>query len=149
MQESPARDVHVVKTVALKTPIELVKQAPLTPKAEQTVIDGRDQIRRVLEGEDPRMLMVVGPCSIHDEKAALEYAERLLKLSKEVSDRLLVVMRVYFEKPRTTVGWKGLLYDPHLNDTFDIAAGLDRARDLLHLTSSLLSLFWAKYEGPK
>ncbi len=131
MQQSPARDVHVVKTVPLVTPIQLVKDVPLTGKAEQTVIEGREQVRRVLQGEDPRMMMVVGPCSIHDEKAALEYAERLLELREELEDRLLIVMRVYFEKPRTTVGWKGLIYDPHLNDTFDIAEGLRRARAML------------------
>lgn len=76
-------------------------------------------------------MMVVGPCSIHDEKAALDYAQRLSKIAKQISDRVFVVMRVYFEKPRTTVGWKGLIYDPHLNDTFDIATGLRRARSLL------------------
>ncbi|MDP7534558.1 MAG: 3-deoxy-7-phosphoheptulonate synthase [SAR202 cluster bacterium] len=131
MQESKTRDVNVVRTVQLKSPINLVNALPITKPAEQTVLEGREAIRGVLRGEDSRMMMVVGPCSIHDEKAALEYAERLLALSKNVSDRLLLVMRVYFEKPRTTVGWKGLIYDPHLNDTLEIATGLQRARRLM------------------
>ena len=131
MQESPTRDVNVVKVEPLKSPVDLVKDVPVTSAAEQTVLEGRRQIRRVLRGEDARILMVVGPCSIHDEKGALEYAARLLKLSEKLRDRLLVVMRVYFEKPRTTVGWKGLIYDPNLNDTFDVAEGLRKARKIM------------------
>lgn len=131
MQESPTRDVNVVSTEQLKSPVDLVSELPVTPKAEKTVLEGRQQIREILEGRDPRMLMVVGPCSIHDEQAALEYADRLVALSKELQDRLLIVMRVYFEKPRTTVGWKGLIYDPNLDDTFDISNGLQKARSLM------------------
>ena len=131
MQESRIRDVNVVKTEQLKSPVDLVNELPITPESEKTVIDGRRQIREVLEGRDPRMLMVVGPCSIHDEKAALEYADRLVDISEKLKDRLLIVMRVYFEKPRTTVGWKGLIYDPNLDDTFDIATGLTKARSLM------------------
>lgn len=131
MQESRTRDVNVVKTEQLKSPVDLVNELPITPESEKTVIDGRRQIREVLEGRDPRMLMVVGPCSIHDEKAALEYADRLVDISEKLKDRLLIVMRVYFEKPRTTVGWKGLIYDPNLDDTFDIATGLTKARSLM------------------
>ena len=131
MQESPTRDVNVVNVEPLKSPADLVRDVPITPAAEQTVLEGRRQIRRVLRGEDPRILMVVGPCSIHDEKAALEYAGRLLKLSEKLQDRLLLVMRVYFEKPRTTVGWKGLIYDPNLNDTFDVPEGLRKARKIM------------------
>ena len=131
MQKSPARDVNVVSANQLITPVELVSQIPLTPDAERTVLEGRERIRRVLSGEDGRMMMVVGPCSIHDEKAAVEYAGRLRELSRELEDRLLIVMRVYFEKPRTTVGWKGLIYDPRLNDTFDINEGLRTARRLM------------------
>lgn len=131
MQKSPARDVNVVSANQLISPIELAAQIPLTPAAERTVLEGREQIRRVLSGEDGRMMMVVGPCSIHDEKAAVEYAGRLLELRRELEDRLLIVMRVYFEKPRTTVGWKGLIYDPRLNDTFDIEEGLRTARRLM------------------
>ena len=131
MQESPTRDVNVVSTEQLKSPIDLVKELPNTPKAEKTVLEGRQQIREILDGRDSRMLMVVGPCSIHDEKAALEYADRLVELSEKLKDRLLIVMRVYFEKPRTTVGWKGMIYDPNLDDTFDIATGLQKARSLM------------------
>ena len=131
MQESQTRDVNVVNVEPLKSPVDLGKEVQITPAAEQTVLDGREQIRRVLRGEDPRILLVVGPCSIHDEKAAIEYAGRLLKLSEELRDRLLLVMRVYFEKPRTTVGWKGLIYDPNLNDTFDVAEGLRKAREIM------------------
>jgi len=131
MQDSPTRDVNVVNVEPLKSPVDLVKEISVNAMAEQIVLEGRDQIRRVLRGEDPRILMVVGPCSIHDEKAAIEYAERLLKLSEQLNDRLLLVMRVYFEKPRTTVGWKGLIYDPNLNDTFDVAEGLRKARKIM------------------
>ncbi len=132
MQESPTRDVNVVSTSQLISPVELAKELPASAAAEQTVLAGREQIRAVLRGDDDRMLMVVGPCSIHDERAAVEYAGRILTLRKELEDRLLIVMRVYFEKPRTTVGWKGLIYDPHLNDTFDIDEGLRTARRLMH-----------------
>jgi 3-deoxy-7-phosphoheptulonate synthase len=98
---------------------------------EQTVLQGREQVRNVLHGNDPRLLLIVGPCSIHSKESALEYAGKLSELSQKLSDRLLIVMRVYFEKPRTTVGWKGLIYDPHLNDSFDIEDGLRTARSLL------------------
>ena len=131
MQPSPARDVNIQRTEPLISPVALVKELPLTPEVEATVLEGRRQIQAVLRGDDPRFLVIVGPCSIHDEKAALDYAERLKKLSDEISDHVLLVMRVYFEKPRTTVGWKGLLYDPNLDDTFDINEGLRRARTLL------------------
>ncbi len=131
MQPSPARDVNIQRTEPLISPVDLVKELPLTPEVEATVLEGRRQIQAVLRGDDPRFLVIVGPCSIHDEKAALDYAERLKKLSDEISDHVLLVMRVYFEKPRTTVGWKGLLYDPNLDDTFDINEGLRRARTLL------------------
>jgi len=103
----------------------------MTPRANQTVVEGREALRRILRGEDPRLIVVVGPCSIHDESAALEYAERLTKLATDVRNTLHVVMRVYFEKPRTIVGWKGLINDPLLDGSFDIAEGLHRARKLL------------------
>ncbi len=132
MQQSPVRDVNVVSTEQLISPVELVRQIPVSAAAEKAVLEGREQIRRILSGEDDRMMMVVGPCSIHDEKAAVDYASRILELRKDLEDRLLIVMRVYFEKPRTTVGWKGLIYDPHLDDTFDIDEGLRVARRLMH-----------------
>ncbi|MCH8108759.1 MAG: 3-deoxy-7-phosphoheptulonate synthase, partial [Chloroflexi bacterium] len=131
MQPSPTRDVNVRNTVPLISPVDLENQLPISPAVEDTVLEGRRQIQEILRGENPRLLMVVGPCSIHDEKSALEYAERLSNLSKKLADRLLIVMRVYFEKPRTNVGWKGLINDPHLDDTFDVATGLHRARSLL------------------
>ena len=131
MQQSKARDVNVVSAERLITPIDLVSKLPITPRAEKTVLEGRKQIQEILRGEDSRFMVVTGPCSIHDEKAALEYAVRLARLSERLNDRLLIAMRVYFEKPRTTIGWKGLLYDPHLNDTFEIAAGLHQGRALM------------------
>ncbi len=131
MQPSAARDVHIESTMPLISPLDLVNKLPVSPEAEKTVLSGRQQLRDILNGLDSRFMLVVGPCSIHDEKAALEYAGRLLESSKKLSDRLLIVMRVYFEKPRTTVGWKGFIYDPHLDDSFDIETGMHRARALL------------------
>ena len=131
MQPSATRDVHIQDTQPLITPIDLVNKLPITPEVEQVVLSGREQVSRILNGEDPRLLVIVGPCSIHNEELALEYARKLKELSDKLSDRLMIVMRVYFEKPRTTVGWKGLIYDPHLNDTFDIEVGLRTARSLL------------------
>lgn len=131
MQQSATRDVHIESMTPLIAPIELVNEIPISSDVENTVLMGREQVKRVLNAQDRRLMIVVGPCSIHDEKAALDYATRLSSLSQSLSDRLLIIMRVYFEKPRTTVGWKGLIYDPNLNDTFDIEAGLKRARKLL------------------
>jgi len=115
----------------LVPPARLVSTLPLSPAATETVLAGRQAVEQVLTGEDERLLAVVGPCSIHDIDAAREYAGLLAKLTKELADRILVVMRVYFEKPRTTVGWKGLINDPHLDDSFDVATGLRLARSLL------------------
>ena len=131
MQPSPARDVNVESTEPLISPVGLVEELPLTPDVEAVVLEGRRQIQAVLRGEDSRFLVITGPCSIHDEAAGLEYAERLKTLQDEFGDRMLIVMRVYFEKPRTTVGWKGMIYDPYLDDSFDIGEGLRRARRLL------------------
>jgi 3-deoxy-7-phosphoheptulonate synthase len=104
---------------------------PLDAAALDTVVAGRRAVEGVLAGSDPRLMAVVGPCSIHDPDAARDYAARLRRLVDRVADRLLVIMRVYFEKPRTTVGWKGLINDPHLDDSFDVATGLRLARSLL------------------
>ena len=131
MQPSPARDVNIASTEALISPVGLVEELPLTPDVEAVVLEGRRQIQAVLRGDDSRFLVITGPCSVHDEEAGLEYAHRLKALQDGYSDRMLIVMRVYFEKPRTTVGWKGMIYDPYLNDTFDIGEGLRRARRLL------------------
>jgi 3-deoxy-7-phosphoheptulonate synthase len=115
----------------LVPPARLAALLPLDETAARTMVAGRHAVERVLAGEDPRLMTIVGPCSIHDLDAARDYAARLLKLAERVNDRLLVVMRVYFEKPRTTVGWKGLINDPHLDDSFDVASGLRLARGLL------------------
>lgn len=131
MQPSATRDVHIQDTQPLITPIDLVNQLPITSEVEQVILSGRDQVRKILNGEDSRLLVIVGPCSIHSEELAVEYAGQLKRLSDDLKDRLMIVMRVYFEKPRTTVGWKGLIYDPHLDDSFDIEAGLRTARRLL------------------
>ncbi len=131
MLPSATRDVHIESTEPLITPIDLVNKLPITPQIERTVISGRDQVRSILNGQDKRLMMIVGPCSIHNEEAALEYTQRLVDFSKKLSDRLLILMRVYFEKPRTTIGWKGYIYDPHLDGTLDIETGLHRARALL------------------
>ena len=131
MQPSPARDVNVISTEPLISPVGLVNELPLTPDVEATVLDGRRQIQAILRGDDPRFMVITGPCSVHDAEACVEYAQRIKRLQDEVGDRMLIVMRVYFEKPRTTVGWKGMIYDPYLDDTFDIGEGLRRARSLL------------------
>ena len=125
------RDVNVSVTEPLMPPSELLAELPIAGEAEEAVLEGRRSIRRVLDGEDRRFIIIAGPCSIHDYDAALEYAGKLASLTQPLSDRILTVMRVYFEKPRTTVGWKGLVYDPHLNDSFDIVYGLRQGRSLL------------------
>ena len=115
----------------LVPPARLCGLLPLDAEARRTIVEGRRAVERILGGEDPRLMAVVGPCSIHDPAAARDFAGRLRALVDRVSDRLLVIMRVYFEKPRTTVGWKGLINDPHLDDTFDVSTGLRLARGLL------------------
>ena len=122
-----APDRHIAGFTALPTPAELRAEMPLTGVSAAQVGAHREQIRDVLTGADDRLLAVVGPCSIHDPEAGLDYARRLADLRAEMQDDLLLVMRTYFEKPRTTVGWKGLINDPHLNGSHDIAAGLRRA----------------------
>ena len=131
MTEKQISNVNVLSQELLPTPEEVKRALPLTGRAEQTVLAGREAVRRILDHEDHRLFVVVGPCSIHDLKAAHEYAGRLKKLADEVSDTLLIIMRVYFEKPRTTVGWKGLINDPYLDDSFHIEKGLVMARELL------------------
>lgn len=125
------QDVNVRETVPLIAPARLKEQYPASDAAVRTVLDSREIVKKILAGEDRRLIVVVGPCSIHQEQAALEYAGKLSSLADRVADRMLLVMRVYFEKPRTTVGWKGLINDPHLNDTFDIGEGLQIARRIL------------------
>ncbi len=127
----PIDNVNVVAQELLSTPDRIKSALPASPGVQSTVQNARETIKRILRGEDPRILVVVGPCSIHDPRSALEYADRLRTLSARVADSLFVVMRAYFEKPRTTVGWKGLINDPYLNDTFHIDEGLRIARKLL------------------
>jgi 3-deoxy-7-phosphoheptulonate synthase len=117
--------------VPLLSPNELKKRLPLDPKSEATVLEGRQTVENILSGSDRRLLAVVGPCSIHDEKAALEYAGRLKELRDELSDQLHIVMRVYFEKPRTKLGWRGLILDPDMDGSYEIDQGLHRAREIL------------------
>jgi len=124
-------DLRVREFVPLISPDVLRREIPETARSEQTVIDGRSTIQDIIEQKDSRLLVVVGPCSIHDSKAALEYAERLSKLSSQVRDTMYLVMRVYFEKPRTSLGWKGLINDPHLDGSCDMTEGLRLARRLL------------------
>jgi len=124
-------DLNVLDVLPLTSPAEVVAADPITPAAARCVMESRDTICQILAGLDRRLLVVVGPCSIHDEKAALEYASRLKAVGQEVQDRLFLVMRVYFEKPRTTTGWKGLINDPYLDGSFAIDVGLAKARKLL------------------
>ncbi|HAZ98347.1 MAG TPA: 3-deoxy-7-phosphoheptulonate synthase, partial [Halomonas sp.] len=123
MSDQQVSNLNVLAQDVLTTPDALKSAIPLTESAERSVIEGRQTIQNILDGKDPRLLVVVGPCSIHDVEAALDYARRLRTLADQVSDSLYIVMRVYFEKPRTTVGWKGLINDPHLNDSFEIDEG--------------------------
>src|SRR5678815_107833 len=125
------QDLHVREIVRLLTPNALKADLPLTDAASATVARGREAVTRILRQTDPRLLVVVGPCSIHDVKGALEYATKLSALRKEFASQMEIVMRVYFEKPRTTVGWKGLINDPHLDNSQDVESGLKIARRLL------------------
>jgi 3-deoxy-7-phosphoheptulonate synthase len=125
------RDVHVTRYEPLESPRAVLAELPITRRVAATVLTGRHAIRRILSGEDGRPLLIVGPCSIHDPLAALDYARRLAGLRDDLEETFCLVMRVYFEKPRTTVGWKGLINDPHLDGTRDMMGGLRIARRLL------------------
>jgi 3-deoxy-7-phosphoheptulonate synthase len=125
------QDLHVLNTKELIAPRVLKEELRVDEPIAQTVVDARQTVRAILNGADPRLLCLVGPCSIHDPAPAIDYAERLVKLRPAVEDRLFLVMRVYFEKPRTTVGWKGLINDPHMDDSCDMESGLRIARRLL------------------
>ena len=124
-------DTRISAMKELLSPQQLISELPLTAQATTTVLNTRAAIQKILRGEDDRLLVIAGPCSIHDTKAALEYAGRLKAEMKKHEQDLLVIMRVYFEKPRTTVGWKGLINDPGLDDSFRINDGLRLARSLL------------------
>ena len=131
MTDTRIDDLNVESNDPLVTPNQLKQELPLSDKAAASVMAGRNTIKQILKREDKRLFIVVGPCSIHDPEAAIEYGRRLLKLQEQVKDSLYLVMRVYFEKPRTTVGWKGLINDPHMNDSFEIEEGLRIGRKLL------------------
>ena len=124
-------NVNVADFDPMPSPEEIHALVPLSDKAAQTVMQSREALRNILDRKDPRLFVIVGPCSIHDPKAGLDYAHRLKKLADEVSDTLLVVMRVYFEKPRTTTGWKGYINDPDMDDSFNVKKGMEKARSFL------------------
>ncbi|MBI4306225.1 MAG: 3-deoxy-7-phosphoheptulonate synthase [Chloroflexi bacterium] len=124
-------NLHVESMTPLEPPDGFLERLPINDRIADVVYSSREAIKQIITGKDDRLLLLVGPCSIHDEKAALEYAKRLAGISKRTQDRLLLVMRVYFEKPRTTVGWKGFINDPSLNNTFNVREGLYRARRFL------------------
>ena len=131
MTDTQVDDINVVSQELLMPPNELKRKLPMSEKARKTVTSGRETVRNILDRKDPRLFIVIGPCSIHDLDAAKEYARRLKTLAEKVSETIYLVMRVYFEKPRTTTGWKGLINDPYLNDSFKIQEGLHIGRQLL------------------
>lgn len=124
MQKDALNNVHIANEQVLITPEELKTKFPLSNAQQAQIAASRQTIADIIAGRDSRLLVVCGPCSIHDTEAALDYARRLQSLSEQVKDRLYLVMRVYFEKPRTTVGWKGLINDPYMDNSFDMEAGL-------------------------
>ncbi len=131
MEDNRIYNVNITSIDVLPTPTQVKAALPLSERAEKTVFEARLTVEQILDRRDPRLLVVVGPCSIHDPVAALDYAHRLKQLAEEVNDTLFIVMRVYFEKPRTTVGWKGMINDPQMDDSFEIEEGLHKARRLL------------------
>ena len=130
-------NLRVARFEPLPAPQDLIAALPLDARSAAVVDRGRDQVRAIMDGVDDRLLVIVGPCSIHDPKAGLEYARRLVSQAEKHKEDLLIVMRTYFEKPRTTVGWKGLINDPHLDGSHDIAAGLRAARGFLKQVTAL------------
>ncbi|MBN1517512.1 3-deoxy-7-phosphoheptulonate synthase [Candidatus Sumerlaeota bacterium] len=125
------QNINIQRLEPLIPPREIKHRFPMNEAANRVIVQGRRDIIRIINGEDDRLMIIAGPCSIHDSKQAMDYAGRLRELADKVRERILIVMRVYFEKPRTTVGWKGLINDPWLNGTFDIGSGLKLARQLL------------------
>src|SRR5436190_13418231 len=127
----PTQDLNILSLTRLAPPRVVKDRLPMTEECNRTVVEGRATVKNILQHQDPRLLVVVGPCSVHDPTGAMEYARKLAALRDELKDRLYLIMRVYFEKPRTTVGWKGLINDPHLDGTYDIEKGIFQARELL------------------
>ena len=130
-EQTGTDDLRIIETQEAKAPRDLMQELPISPTAEKTVLDSRRAVQSILRGEDDRLIVICGPCSIHDLASAKEYAQRLSVLRKQHADQLHIIMRVYFEKPRTTIGWKGLINDPDLNGSFEINRGLHTARTLL------------------
>jgi 3-deoxy-7-phosphoheptulonate synthase len=130
-------NINVSAFDSMPSPEDVHAKLPLSATAERTVRAGRDALRNILDRKDPRLFVVVGPCSIHDPVAGLDYAKRLKALADEVADTLLIVMRVYFEKPRTTTGWKGYINDPHMDDSFRVDEGMLKAREFLLAVNEL------------
>ena len=128
---SKINNLRVSSFGEIASPATVLKQAKITKRASETVLKAREDIQNILDGKDSRKIIVVGPCSIHDAKAALEYAEKLNELRKQVEDKFVIVMRAYLEKPRTTIGWKGFIYDPYLDDSYSLKEGVLLARKLL------------------
>jgi len=131
MTHPATENLNIASFDAMPSPADIKRRIPLTEHAVNTVLEGRRTIRRILDREDPRPIVIVGPCSIHDPIAGLDYAKRLKRLADELADTLYIVMRVYFEKPRTTTGWKGFINDPHMDDSFHIEEGMQRGRQFL------------------
>lgn len=130
-------DLNIKNITPILPPEKLKESFPLTENIARIVSESRDTIRDILKKKDKRLIAVIGPCSIHEEKSAVEYAEKLASLSKKVKDKIFIIMRAYFEKPRTTIGWKGIITDPYLNGTYNIEDGLKISRKILTIINSL------------
>ncbi len=130
-------DVNVESFMPLIAPEDFKQQLPMPPESEETVLAGREEIKQILSCKDKRLMVITGPCSVHDEAATIDYAQKLCKLRKKVKDTFSIIMRVYFEKPRTTIGWKGMINDPYMDDSRDVMEGLRRARKLLISVTSM------------
>lgn len=144
MSISRTENLNVQSVDHMPSPAEIKNLVPLSDVAANTVESGRIALQNILNRKDHRLIVVVGPCSIHDPVAGIDYARRLKKLADEVSDTLLIVMRVYFEKPRTSTGWKGFINDPFMDDSFHIEQGMQKARQFL-----LMSTNWVCLQRPK
>jgi 3-deoxy-7-phosphoheptulonate synthase len=137
MPQRLLEDLNITGFELMPSPDEIHARVPMNEKASATVVEGRDTIKNILDRKDPRLFIVVGPCSIHDPVAAFDYAQRLKGLADEVRDTFYIVMRVYFEKPRTSVGWKGFINDPRMDDSFHIEEGMEKARAFLRSVNEL------------
>jgi 3-deoxy-7-phosphoheptulonate synthase len=131
MARQPLENINIAALDVMLSPAEIHARVPISDQARATVLDGRETIRQILDRKNHRLFIVVGPCSIHDTTAGYDYAQRLKKIADEVRDTLFLVMRVYFEKPRTSVGWKGFINDPRMDDSFHIEEGMEKAREFL------------------